>query len=294
MFMKISIQEEKIRFKKFINEKGNTNIVFSGKFGIGKTYFINDFFTNSDEFLRLNISPVNYSIASNEDIFEYIKVNILFRLLENNDCGLDRFKPTFSERLFRYFKTNKQSIIKNLLEKATCIVDFDLNENTTIILSSLQLLSSFWQEPDNTDNNTKTDDENIEDFVRNLTTKKGSIYENDIITQLIKQIIDFIKKDTHKQIVLVIDDLDRIDPEHIFRILNILSAHNNFCESGLNKFGIDKTILVCDINNIRNIYKAKYGIDVDFNGYIDKFYSKEIYHYKFYIDALIVYILFLL
>ena len=41
-----------------------------------------------------------------------------------------------------------------------------------------------------------------------------------------------------KKNVLVIDDLDRIDPEHIFRILNILSVHNNHFDSE-NKFSFD-------------------------------------------------------
>lgn len=157
-----------------------------------------------------------------------------------------------------------------------------IEDSSSVIFNSAYLLSSLWDKAnkaEKVDNSTNTDKENIEEFVEKLSIQKGSIYENDIITQLIRQIIDFIKEKKQKQVVLVIDDLDRIDPEHIFRILNILSAHDNFCESGLNKFGIDKTIIVCDMSNIRNIYKAKYGIDVDFNGYIDKFYSKEIYHF---------------
>ena len=280
MSIDISIKEEKTRFDNFLKEDGNTNIIFSGKFGVGKTYFINEFFNDPDcGFQRLYISPVNYSIANNEDIFEYIKVNILFQLLEKNYCALENKKPNLSARLLSYVKNNGKEIIQDLLEKSASIGILNLDDEFSTAIKSLFLLSSFWPKTEGTDNNTQSDNENIEDFIKNLSTKKGSIYENDVITQLIKQIISFIKEDTHKPIVLVIDDLDRIDPEHIFRILNILSAHENFCESGLNKFGIDKTILVCDINNIRNIYKAKYGIDVDFNGYIDKFYSKEIYHF---------------
>lgn len=87
------------------------------------------------------------------------------------------------------------------------------------------------------------------------------------------------QKEGEMESVLIIDDLDRIDPEHIFRILNILSVHDNFHGTDEHKFGFNKIIIVCDIDNIRNIYKSKYGIDVDFNGYIDKFYSKEIYKF---------------
>jgi hypothetical protein len=36
---------------------------------------------------------------------------------------------------------------------------------------------------------------------------------------------------------------------------------------------------VCDINNLRNIFAAKYGSQTDFNGYIDKFYSYEVFHF---------------
>ncbi len=77
--------------------------------------------------------------------------------------------------------------------------------------------------------------------------------------------------------ILVIDDLDRIDPEHIFRILNIFSAHDKL---GENKFGFIKVILVCDINNIKHIYHHFYGKNVDFFGYINKFYSSEVYEYS--------------
>jgi len=77
---------------------------------------------------------------------------------------------------------------------------------------------------------------------------------------------------------LIIDDLDRIDPEHIFRILNVFSAHfSKDYES--HKFGFEKVILVCDLNNIRNLFQHKYGSGVDFSGYIDKFYSIAPFHY---------------
>jgi len=84
--------------------------------------------------------------------------------------------------------------------------------------------------------------------------------------------------ESKKESVLIIDDLDRLDPEHIFRILNILSCHNDHFES--NKFGFNKVILVCDINNIEFIYKHKYGDKVDFVGYIEKFYTYEPFHYS--------------
>jgi hypothetical protein len=78
---------------------------------------------------------------------------------------------------------------------------------------------------------------------------------------------------------LIVDDLDRIDPEHIFRLLNVFAAHLDTCSEAPNKLGFDKIIFVCDINNLRNIFRAKYGTYTDFNGYIDKFYSCEVYRF---------------
>ena len=123
------------------------------------------------------------------------------------------------------------------------------------------------------------EDKEVESFIQDIIQRQGSIYERNIVTKIIQSLITNAKKEEKKEIVLVIDDLDRIDPEHIFRILNILSVHDDFCCTKEHKFKIDKTILVCDVENIRRIFHAKYGSDVDFSGYIDKFYSKEVFHF---------------
>ena len=107
-------------------------------------------------------------------------------------------------------------------------------------------------------------------FLKSFTSTTGSIYEENSITHLISDILKQIKKNSSKKIILVIDDLDRLDPEHIFRLFNIFSSH--FDASDKNKFDFDKVIFVCDIENIEQIYQHKYGVNVDFSGYIDKFY----------------------
>ena len=64
----------------------------------------------------------------------------------------------------------------------------------------------------------------------------------------------------HKKVVLIVEDLDRIDPAHLFRILNIFSAHIDYCYKNAvipdrsivgNKFGFDNIVLVCDFSNIK-------------------------------------------
>lgn len=64
--------------------------------------------------------------------------------------------------------------------------------------------------------------------------------------------------------MLVVEDLDRIDPAHLFRILNVFSAHIDYCykygnkaEDSIagNKFGLDNIVLVCDFSNIRKLFR---------------------------------------
>ncbi|MFT5602845.1 MAG: hypothetical protein ACI9N1_003106 [Flavobacteriales bacterium] len=88
---------------------------------------------------------------------------------------------------------------------------------------------------------------------------------------------------TSKKNVLIIDDMDRILPDHLFRILNVISAHSGSYyydnEEDKNKFGFDKVIIVGDIQNFESSFKHNYGDQFDFFGYIDKFYSIEPFPY---------------
>lgn len=271
--MEISIQSESDRFLQFLSEENNNNIIFSGIYGIGKSYFINDFFNNqhTDKYIPIFLTPVKYSVANNEDIFEYIKVDILLQLLEKVPCDLKGCQITTSIASYYYIQNNLDAIISNILSVAEKVYF-----QTDIIKQLFNLRKNILKFQEE---HSQTWDKDIESFMKDLSQKKGSIYESNIITQIIQNLILDAKKENNKEAVLIIDDLDRIDPEHIFRILNILSVHDDFCQTHEHKFKFDKTILVCDIDNIRKIFHAKYGADVDFSGYIDKFYSKEIFNF---------------
>ena len=129
----------------------------------------------------------------------------------------------------------------------------------------------------------------ILDFLNEITGKEGSIYHEDNIINLIHDLLWSLKNtedsdseivnEKNKKTVLVIDDLDRLDPEHIFRILNVFACHFDLNTGRKNKFGFDKIVLVGDEMNIRSIFQAKYGINTDVNGYLDKFFSTEIYYF---------------
>lgn len=105
--------------------------------------------------------------------------------------------------------------------------------------------------------------------------KQLAVLESDYVTSFIENnLTDLAATNGEaKMKVLIIDDLDRIDPEHIFRLFNIFSAHFDYHKGTDNKFGFNKVVFVCDIRNIRNMFHSRYGAATDFTGYIDKFYS---------------------
>ncbi len=262
--IRIDIQTETERFKEHLNSSKNNRIIFSGMFGIGKTYFL-DLFFKDESYEPFFISPINYSVSNNEDILEYIKYDVLISLLEKNNISWE--KVTFSNDLLvqYYLKDNFWKLAGDVIKhvgkvgKAISTVISDLEKHKT--------------EYEKYKKNYETDDLNaVGKFLSDLQKKEGSIYENNDITSLIYALVKSIPE--NKQQILVIDDLDRIDPEHIFRILNVFSAHFSK-DYQSHKFGFEKVILVCDLNNIRNLFQHKYGSGVDFSGYIDKFYSIE-------------------
>ena len=71
---KIQTSKQKIEFNELLLDNEINKILFSGKFGTGKTTFLRDFFIEyASDFTPIFLYPVNYSVAGNEDIFEYIK-----------------------------------------------------------------------------------------------------------------------------------------------------------------------------------------------------------------------------
>lgn len=121
-----------------------------------------------------------------------------------------------------------------------------------------------------------------------FNNQRGGIYEKDGYTEIIQETIKWIKEDHKnehkaKNPVLIIEDLDRLDPQHLFRILNILSAHiddtTNPDKVG-NKFGFDKIVLVMDYETTEHIFHHFYGGEANYHGYMSKFLSCEPFRYS--------------
>ncbi|SHH56865.1 P-loop NTPase fold protein [Flavobacterium defluvii] len=273
-FATLSIDSEITRFAEHLSKEDNNRILFSGIFGIGKTYFIEKFFESREDYISIKLSPVNYAVSANQDIFELIKFDIAFQLLAlNPDFQKTNFDKVFAGQF--YVLENYKNIIGDLIMNLSKL-DHQVN---SILEPAVELGKKI---KEYTESINVDEEKDLKEFLNFFKDQKGTIREENNISELLTTLIYSLKQnEVKKDIVLVIDDLDRIDPEHIFRLLNVFSAHFDFQELvGVNKFGFDKVILICDIENIRGIFHNKYGAEIDFSGYIDKFYSKEIYYYK--------------
>ncbi len=273
------IDEPTAAFTKHLSLEGNDRIILSAPFGAGKTYFLKEFFEeNTDKYEFIHLYPVNYSVASNEDIFELVKYDILIELMDKT-VEFDQIQFSKIEFLPLFIKNNKGKILNTLSPLISSIPKVG-----KLISGMMDKIKGLVTEFEKQFDGVNTDDkQTTNNFLEEFIQQKGSIYEEDFYTQLICQLVDQLKnKDNEgnatKETVLIIDDLDRIDPEHIFRILNVLAAQMDK-NTADNKFDFDKIILVFDQHNVRNIFRNRYGMDVDFTGYIDKFYSYKIFEF---------------
>jgi len=292
-------QEEKIKipsdsilidFKEHIDLEVNERILFTAPFGAGKSTFIDDFKnTYPKDYRFIRLYPVNYAVSANEDIFELIKFDILYELMAHHNDEISLVKEDFDFWLrMSMFMQNKADLMP--LFRHIISLHETIGKPVTKFIEIIKPLVADFKEYTKEIKIDESDD--IFTFLESIQSKKGSIYEMDATSQFIYDLICRLKgevlvdqsdreeddKELVNKTVLVIDDLDRLDPDHIFRLFNIFSAHTHSI-SGENKFGFDKVIFVCDIENIRKIYAHKYGQGVDFAGYMDKFYSLKPFNF---------------
>jgi hypothetical protein len=268
---KIPIEELFPEFEDHLKISNNTRILLTGKFGIGKTYFLNVFFeSKKEDYEVFHLFPVNYQITSNENIIEFLKYDILVELLKKNKNIIQKNDYgnliDLQRLLYLWGKDNFVEIFKtgvSLIPKLG-----------RPLKDVIELTENFWKFKKEIEAGEQGF---VDNFLKEIKEKKVS--ETDPLSELLKQKIEKQKK--KKQSVLILDDLERIDPEHIFRILNIFSAHFDLHNEEIsNKFGFDKIILVADVQNLKSIFHYRYGEQTDFNGYFDKFFNIEVFQFK--------------
>lgn len=270
--IRVEIDHIKKDFTNHLALFGNDRILFSGPFGVGKTYFLKEYFKeNYNSFIPIHLFPVNYSVADNKDIFELIKYDVLYELMKIEEIEFSKIDIPHLVHLPFFINQNLDRILAPFLKLIPELGRgfYDIEENLKELVNEYNTQHQKLQ---------KGDEETANEFLAAFKDEIGGIYEENFHTELIKSLIGQLKTED-REVVLVIDDLDRIDPDHVFRIINVFSSHFDRFNIEENKFGFDRVILTCDYENIRNHFSHKYGND-SFGGYMDKFYSRNVYHFK--------------
>ena len=264
------------KVKDFVQYLDSTDrIILSARFGDGKTHLLNalrnDEMANK-EYEFFTIYPVNYSVAPNEDVFEYIKRDIIVQL---NERGL--LNNIDLEAIF-------DSLIN--FEDVVSIISFILSFIPGGTLYN-KIFDRFCKIKERYEQKKHTADKYLSTFAK----QKGSIYEEDGYTKLIRETIKWMGEDHEmngpawkgKKPVLIIEDLDRLDPKHLFRILNVISAHMEDCHTPDkvgNKYGFHSIVLVMDYDVTKHIFHHFYGSGACYEGYMSKFLSREPFRYS--------------
>lgn len=276
--MKITLDSIKIsgKLNDFAQYLETTDrIILSAKFGDGKTYLLNELRNDAvmkNKYEFFTIYPVNYSVAKNEDVFEYIKRDIIVqlherKLLENIDLNA-LFGSVFT------------------FDDLTSVVSFLLS---FVPMGEFynKVYHKFLEIKNKYDEKKHTADKYLSKFANTA----GCIHEEDGYTKLIKKAIEWISQDHSlngkvkkaKKPVLIIEDLDRLDPKHLFRILNVVSAHIDDSDRPDivgNKFGFSNIVLVMDYDVTKHIFHHFYGAEACYEGYMSKFLSREPFRYS--------------
>ena len=252
--------------------ENESRIIFSAKFGDGKSYFLNEFMKSYDEkdndYYFITLHPVNYVVEENRDVIEYIKRDILFQLIK--DDRIYDFKEGY-DKIFDAV-CNKESLLKLGDFVASIIPIEGLKDG----YEALKDLASTIHEKYKSQDVLHV----VDDYLNGFYGKSGSISECDAFTCLIQRSLEQMMAKS----VLIIEDLDRIDPAHLFRIMNVLSSQvDNPYYSEVphgNKFGFDKIILVMDYEIARHLFHHFYGKEANYEGYMNKFLNTLPYSYS--------------
>lgn len=277
----ISLEDELFSFDRYF--EANSRCVLSAPFGEGKSFFLNEFIkTKSSDYDFITLYPTGYQICENKDVFEYIKRDILLALLALEPGFLDALDKTNAAIIWDSISECREDIVSCLPE-----INIGVHGTAGVTISTANIVNAVCKVIEKCKKKWGFGGNHIKDYFNSFENNKGSLYEFNPISNMISSLIAARKKGSEssnpRKVVLVIEDLDRMDPEHIFRILNVFSVHfgDDLDEDfSLNKFGFDKVLLLCDYNNIKNIYHHLYGADADFCGYMSKFVAKGVFQYS--------------
>lgn len=276
------------RFHDHLNNHDRT--ILSAKFGDGKSFFLQKFMADENvnrDFKLLILYPVNYQVEETRDVFELIKYDLLIQLFVQ-EIMEPNIKLTKAQALGWCLQLHAPSLAEGVLPVfSNLCLDEASAKMVAAFLTAKNVVGKIKRKVD--EFAEPIIDKQITQFLKEMA--KNPIVSQDVISGIIQQgIADYKKNNPDKKVVLVIEDMDRMDPAHLFRILNIFSAHIDYNYRfgdyphqpyTDNKFGLDKIVFVMSYENTERIFHHFYGEETDFKGYINKFCSSNIFHYSF-------------
>ena len=268
--------------KRFVQHlRTHHRTILSAGFGDGKSFFLDKFEKDrevSEEFKLIKLYPINYQVVENTDIYSLLKYDIMLQLLVDDMVSESPLKGEFLD-------------VKDGADFVTALFDgfskVDPSPKARIPAAALRVLKSISgiSEKRRIRNGGKRAARTLLEKYEKSPTQYGQ----DLTTQLIKQSLTDWKEKTGKKVVLVVEDLDRLDPAHLFRILNVFSAHMDFiyrngeapADSLVgSRFGFDSIVFVLEYGNLKRLFSHFYGDDHSFSGYINKFMPQGFFEYS--------------
>ena len=275
----IPLDKEVLQFLQHLRSHSRT--ILSAKFGDGKSFFLDKFEKDIEvqkEYKIIKIYPINYQVASNEDIYSLIKYDILLQLMVSD---------MVSERTIKdAFKGIKDAgrIVEAFFE-GICVID--PSPKAQIHPAIIRVLKSFESIPKKC--RIFNGGEPAARTLLEQLEESSPFYCEDITTKLIRNSVRDWRHDNHKKVALIVEDLDRLEPQHLFRILNVFSAHMDFIYRNGDapsdslvgsRFGFDSIVFVTEYDNLKRLFTHFYGGEEAFVGYINKFIPQGYFKYS--------------
>lgn len=275
----IPIDKEIAQFAQHLRTHHRT--ILSARFGDGKSFFLDKVEKDKDvskEYRIIKVYPVNYQIASNTDIFTLLKYDILLQLLVNDMVSEGVISDSFMGL------EDGAEFLSSFLDG---VGEVDPTPSTKLTASFMPLLKAIAKLPEKW-KIWRGGKRSARTLIKKIE-KSQPLYFEDAATKLIRQSIHEWRSQKGQKIVLIVEDLDRLDPAHLFRILNVFSAHMDFIyrigdtpnESLVgSRFGFDSIVFVLEYENLKRIFNHFYGNDASFTGYINKFIPQGYFEYS--------------
>lgn len=267
-------------------------VILSAKFGDGKTFFLNQFKEKykkdkNSPFEFITLYPVNYQVLPNNDIFNLIKHDVLLQMLQLKMIDVD-YEVTDKMAAEFYIQSHFGSMAVTFISMLSAV---EANDAVSKALITGLRVGKLFKSLRNKIDKYK-EEIGQTSFLDNYLSSfdDNSVYENDVLTKIIRDNIETYQKVNKKRVVLVIEDMDRLDPAHLFQILNVFTAQMDYgyrcfvpnVDDSLvgNKFGVSNVVFVMHEGNTKAIFHHFYGEDADYKGYMSKFYNKDIFTFS--------------